>query len=336
MKRGFTLIELLVVMAIIAILAGLLMPALARAREEARKTACQANEKNIALYFKMYETDHRSSMPSWSYDGGSGARVYDSSMSLVLLTPAYTDTSKLFVCPSTSDHDVKIVMLANNTSTYTDYFSLLGLKLAGQQTPTATSGADVYQFSTNLLTGLSPAIWENDSDYLIDPHVPSKCHSSRVVYGDGPDLGLMRDTSPIPAQFAAGNYANHRYGANLLFYDGHVRFVQVSGRSGQIPNEDTGSATDANNQALYYDPDVYSDDPDLVLVGTAYQPSPSLYQDGMDKDCNLGNFIQPAKNAAPKDQDIDYPGPGTTLAIPVNGAWWDGADPVHPTQQPVP
>ena len=60
MKRtGFTLIELLVVIAIIAILAAILLPALARAREAARRAACQNNLKQMGIVFKMYSGESR-------------------------------------------------------------------------------------------------------------------------------------------------------------------------------------------------------------------------------------------------------------------------------------
>lgn len=63
MKRAFTLIELLVVIAIIAILAAILFPVFAQAKEAAKKTACLSNSKQIVLAFMMYNTDNDDKMP---------------------------------------------------------------------------------------------------------------------------------------------------------------------------------------------------------------------------------------------------------------------------------
>ena len=63
MKKGFTLIELLVVIAIIAILAAILFPVFARAREKARQASCQSNLKQIALGFAMYVQDYDERFP---------------------------------------------------------------------------------------------------------------------------------------------------------------------------------------------------------------------------------------------------------------------------------
>ena len=64
MRRGFTLIELLVVMVIIALLVGLLLPALGRAQEEARKTQCRSNLRQIGLAITMYANDNGSYAPT--------------------------------------------------------------------------------------------------------------------------------------------------------------------------------------------------------------------------------------------------------------------------------
>src|SRR5436853_4751504 len=62
-NRGFTLIELLVVIAIIAILAAILFPVFAQAREKARAAACLSNTKQIALAFTMYTQDYDECTP---------------------------------------------------------------------------------------------------------------------------------------------------------------------------------------------------------------------------------------------------------------------------------
>src|SRR5947209_17461370 len=68
-RRGFTLIELLVVIAIIAILAAILFPVFAQAREQARRSVCLSNTKQIATATIMYAQDYDETMPSVSYGG---------------------------------------------------------------------------------------------------------------------------------------------------------------------------------------------------------------------------------------------------------------------------
>ena len=105
MKRGFTLIELLVVIAIIAILAAILFPVFARAREKARQTSCLSNCKQIGLAFHMYVQDYDETMPGYIiYTPTSVYRPYAGSTGTYLfwmdvLYP-YVKNKQVFVCPS--------------------------------------------------------------------------------------------------------------------------------------------------------------------------------------------------------------------------------------------
>ena len=66
-NKGFTLIELLVVVAIIAILAGLLLPALAKSKNKANQIHCSSNMKQMGVGFMLYSEDHNGELPSTAH-----------------------------------------------------------------------------------------------------------------------------------------------------------------------------------------------------------------------------------------------------------------------------
>ncbi len=97
-RRGFTLIELLVVIAIIAILAAVLFPVFARARERAKQTACLSNMGQIARALHMYTGDHKGRVPI-CVDDSTVSASEDTGYWWVVLH-AYTKDDGVFRCPS--------------------------------------------------------------------------------------------------------------------------------------------------------------------------------------------------------------------------------------------
>jgi prepilin-type N-terminal cleavage/methylation domain-containing protein/prepilin-type processing-associated H-X9-DG protein len=95
-RHAFTLIELLVVIAIIAILAAILFPVFAQAREKARQTSCLSNLKQIGIALTMYQSDYDSMYPPSQL--GTGTNI----VSWPSMIQPYIKNEQVFVCPSTS------------------------------------------------------------------------------------------------------------------------------------------------------------------------------------------------------------------------------------------
>jgi prepilin-type N-terminal cleavage/methylation domain-containing protein/prepilin-type processing-associated H-X9-DG protein len=103
-KHGFTLIELLVVIAIIAILAAILFPVFAKAREKARQTACLSNMKQIGLGIMQYTEDYDEQFPMVrvSGNGNGGGPTYEWRFEI----NPYIKSAQVFACPSNPNDNI--------------------------------------------------------------------------------------------------------------------------------------------------------------------------------------------------------------------------------------
>jgi prepilin-type N-terminal cleavage/methylation domain-containing protein len=98
-RRAFTLIELLVVIAIIAILAAILFPVFARAREKVRTTNCTSNLKNLSLALLMYVQDYDEKFPS-AWKTRKPTLQYESLVDYVIQIDPYVKNKQIYRCPS--------------------------------------------------------------------------------------------------------------------------------------------------------------------------------------------------------------------------------------------
>ena len=198
MRKAFTLIELLVVIAIIAILAAILFPVFARAREKARATSCLSNLSQLGLVVGMYAQDYEEAMPPAITSNATG------SYTVWHLMQPYIRNTQIYVCPSDS-----------NSQTMTDIATNLG-SLGLPACATAGYGALSYNanFSVFALVPLG-------SDARTMGQIPRP--SETVAFYDG----IIAVTSGTPP-FAAPVRARHNDTAQAAYVDGHAKAVHCT------------------------------------------------------------------------------------------------------------
>ncbi len=190
-RKGFTLIELLVVIAIIAILAAILFPVFARARENARKSTCQSNLKQMATAALQYVQDYDETMIRTYTQVGTAYYGW------VWLLQPYVKNTQIFTCPS------KPSAKWNGTSLGNHGYSFYGIN------PTTPNPSQPHTLSGRALAEI-----QSPSDI--------------VLFGDSPENShyVMDWDLPQTADNGGVSEARHSEGANFAFVDGHVKWVK--------------------------------------------------------------------------------------------------------------
>ncbi|MGQ9732562.1 MAG: DUF1559 family PulG-like putative transporter [Candidatus Zipacnadales bacterium] len=196
-SRGFTLIELLVVIAIIAILAAILFPVFARAREKGRQASCQSNVKQLALGVLMYIQDYDERTPCGCGYQATGDQRWPRVGWWIRIEP-YVKNTQLYLCPSQG---------RSATERYWDHpiwRSYSRVQFLNQPIATLVRPAQLVLFGDGVHTAV---------EYPRGA-VPFLCRGFRPLYdGSCPSAGAV-----------TGAHFVHNEGNNVACFDGHVKW----------------------------------------------------------------------------------------------------------------
>jgi prepilin-type N-terminal cleavage/methylation domain-containing protein/prepilin-type processing-associated H-X9-DG protein len=200
-RHGFTLIELLVVIAIIAILAAILFPVFARAREKARQTSCLSNTKQLALGALMYAQDYDSVIPGPRDQNGVTCSVHSGGMWASNIYP-YVKNTQLFICPSRDTDSCDMHQCGNSNPTIS---ALVPHVTYAPNCPGLGSGS-----------GRKEAHISKPADMFLLGESLRGC-------------GFWRPFYQVPqGNCAAGTVDIHNDGINVAYCDGHAKWLKTS------------------------------------------------------------------------------------------------------------
>jgi len=212
--QGFTLIELLVVIAIISILAAILFPVFARARESARRASCLSNLKQIGLAIMQYTQDYDERYPYLS-SGHAG---------IVYKWPLHNYTGTIFWYPQIQPY-VKSIQVFNCPSAASNLMWEGGYDRGSGAWGNISYGANPL-FFRNLALGASVSLAEVDKPSQTATITDANHYSAYPYFDDG--------ASPA-WQGATGTRIQldrHFDGANIAFADGHVKWMKFQRKPG--------------------------------------------------------------------------------------------------------
>ena len=234
---AFTLVELLVVIAIIAILAAILFPVFARARENARRTSCLSNLKQIGIGFMQYTQDYDENGPMTSMSGGMmsmGAYSWTTS------TQPYIKSVQVFRCPSDSAARWQTPVAPPAAPPYTTSY-LLNSWFAPDKKDPVTGAINGYSNLARVQEPSRSIILSEKADLTAGAMLATTDHCHPMYWGSNPEetsammSGLVWDAAGnVPREMAV---KRHLEGFNNLYADGHARW----GRFEQLtsyPNAD--------------------------------------------------------------------------------------------------
>lgn len=239
-KQGFTLIELLVVIAIISILAAILFPVFARARENARRSSCQSNLKQIALGIFQYTQDYDEKFPLYR-NGVAGGTYRPYAWADGGVQP-YVKSVQILQCPN----EPTAAQTTNPAQTgYTDYG--YNLFMGGY------NGGPIVGMSIATLTqaSLTVMVFDNVS-YAADAYGNGASGQPSPTYTCGTPSAPT--CTPGKATFASGAALRHLDGQNFAFADGHVKWYRGASATQSAVVWNAGTPASTSGSAPTFNP----------------------------------------------------------------------------------